>query len=151
MRSASEMTGENFGNPGPAASSGVRATPNFVPAPNSEPLGAITGAPPRTRLYSRMVATQASVGVNGGEATQVVTGTANNRLAILTAPLVGWSIYIGDSGVTPDTGLQLTPGLAYEVILPGLQELYAVTDAPVPIALQVQVASVLMAERERRL
>lgn len=143
-RSFSEM----MGTP-PVA--GVRSTPNFQPAPNSQPLGALSGAPPRTHFYSRPVIPASAVGVNRQEQTRIVLGTPENRVAILTAPLVGWTIYIGDSGVSPQTGLALPPGLAYEVILPGLQDVYAVTDAPVYLSLQVQIAPVLMAERQRRL
>jgi hypothetical protein len=128
---------------------GTRATPGFVPAPNSEPLGSLTGAPPRTQFYSRPVIPAASIGVNGAEPTLIVAGMAPNRVAILTAPLIGFTVYIGDAGVTPQNGLALTPGLNYEAVLVGLQELYAVTDAPVYVPLQIQVAAVLMAERER--
>jgi hypothetical protein len=135
-----------FDNP---AIVGVRATPGFVPAPNSKPLGSKTGAPPRTQFYSRPVIPATMLGQGGGSPTQIVAGTAENRVAILTAPLIGFTVYIGGSGVTPQNGLALTPGLNYEAILPGLQELFAVTDAPVFVPLQVQVAPVLMAERER--
>lgn len=133
-RSASEMIGS-------PVSLGIRATPGYVPAPNSEPLGSITGAPPRTQFYSRPIAP--------GLPTLIVPGTAPNRVAIITAPLIGFNVFIGDAGVTPQNGLALTPGLNYEAILVGLQELYACTDSPVTVPLQIQVAPVLMAERER--
>ncbi len=137
------MIGEDgLGNPGPGL--GTRATPSF-PTPNSEPTGYLTGAPVRTRFYSTSVAPVSSRGQ-----THIVPGVPNNRVVILTAPLVGFRIYIGESGVTPANGLALPPGLAYEVLLPGLQDLYAVTDAPVYLTVQVQVASVLLAERQRR-
>lgn len=121
---------------------GVRATPVFQPAPNSEPLGSLTGAPPRTQFYSRPI-------IPGLTPTQIVVGAAPNRVAILTAPLIGFNIFIGDAGVSVRNGLALTPGLNYEAILVGLQELFACTDSPVAVPLQVQVAAVLMAERER--
>jgi hypothetical protein len=129
----------DFRNPG-VIQQGIRATPGVTPSPNSKPLGAKTGAPPRTQFYNRPI---------GPAATQLVAGTAENRVAILTAPLIGFTVFIGMPGVTPLTGLALPPGLNYEAILPGLQELWAVTDSPVPVAVQVQVAPVLMAERER--
>lgn len=148
MRSISDMLGTS-GNVsgGPALS--VRATPGYQPAPNSEPLGAMTGAPPRTQFYSRPIIPASQLGAAGGSPTLIVAGTAPNRVAILTAPLIGFTVYIGDAGVTPQNGLALTPGLNYEAVLVGLQELYAVTDAPVFVPLQIQVAPVLMAERER--
>ena len=147
-RSFSEMAGGGFGNPGGIV--GVRATPNQVPAPNSEPLGAKTGAPPHVRFYSTLVIPFSAIGVRGAEPTQIIPPTPPNRVCILTAPLVSFTIYIGDSGVSPATGLALTPGLNYEALLVGLQELYAVTDAPVFLPLQIQISPVLFAERERK-
>lgn len=136
------MTG--LGNPNPILP-GVRATPGYEPAPNSEPLGANTGAPPRTLLYSRPVAPAAA----GAPPTLIVSATPENRVAIITAPDVGFNVFIGNSGVTPATGLALTPGLNYEVVLPGLQELFAVTDSPTFLRVQIQVAAILLAERQR--
>lgn len=147
-RTLAEMAGGAFGNPSPNIV-GIRATPTQMPAPNSEPLGSRTGAPPRVRFYSTLVVPYAAVGANV-EPTQIVPPTPPNRVAILTAPQVGFTIYIGDSGVTPSNGLALTPGLNYEALLVGLQELYAVTDAPVWLSLQIQVSPVLFAERERK-
>jgi hypothetical protein len=148
-RTFSQLGGGAFGNPGPGVV-GVRATPNMVPAPNSEPLGAKTGAPPHVRFYSTLVIPFSAIGVRGAEPTQIVPPTPPNRVVILTAPLVAFTIYIGDSGVSPTTGLALTPGLNYEALLVGLQELYAVTDAPVYLPLQIQISPVLFAERERK-
>ena len=71
-------------------------------------------------------------------------------MVTLTAPHVGFAIYIGDSGVSPANGLALPPGRDYVVQLVGLQELYAVTDAPVYLPLQIQVSPILFAERERK-
>ena len=107
-RSFSEMAGGGFGNPGGIV--GVRATPNQMPAPNSEPLGAKTGAPPRVRFYSTLVIPFSAIGVRGAEPTQIIPPTPPNRVCILTAPLVSFTIYIGESGVSPATGLALTPG-----------------------------------------
>lgn len=136
-----------FGNPGPGNPS-ARSSPAFRPVPNSEPAGALTGAPPRTTHYSRPVVPASAVAASGG-ATQIVPGTPENRVAILLAPLNAWAIYIGGAGVTPGNGYQLPRGQPYEVPLPGLQELFAVTDAPIYLPLQVQISIVLMAEQQR--
>jgi hypothetical protein len=119
---------------------GVRATPAFTPAPNSEPTGALQGVPPRTKHFRRDIT---------DDAQQIVMATPENRVVFLTAPLVGYTIWIGDSSVNPQNGLALPPGLTYDTPLLGLQDLYAVTDAPVSIPLQIQVSIVLMAERQR--
>jgi hypothetical protein len=132
--------GDGVGGAPPVA--GVRASPNFQPTPNSVPQGAMTGAPIRTQLFSRPI---------NAQPTQIVIGTKENRVAILLAPVVGFTIFIGDSSVNERGGFALPPGQTYEVILPGLQELYAITNAPVTLQLQIQVAPVLMAERERRM
>ncbi|MBV8721699.1 MAG: hypothetical protein JO277_06095 [Candidatus Eremiobacteraeota bacterium] len=137
------------GNPGPGIV-GVRATPAFTPTPNNEPMGALTGAPVRTTLRSYQIIPASAVGQGGREATLIVPPTASNRVAILLAPLVAFRIYIGGSGVTPQTGFALPQGQPYETILPGLQEIYAVTDAPIYLALQVQVAPILYAEQQRK-
>jgi hypothetical protein len=151
MRSARDILGHDGGVHGAPGVVGVRATPAFVPAPNSVPVGALTGVPPRTQFYSRPVipASMLSTADQGNSPTLIVASLAANRVAILTAPLVGFTIFIGDAGVTPQSGLALPPGLTYETILPGLQDLYAVTNAPVYLQLQIQVAGVLMAERQR--
>jgi len=113
-----------------------------MPAPNSEPTGALNGVPPRTQLYRRGI-TQT--------ATQIVLGTPENRVVFLTAPVLAYTVWIGDSSVTPQLGIALTPGLTYDIPLIGLQELYAVSDAPMSrgIPLQIMVSIVLMAERQR--
>lgn len=129
---------------------GARATPGYQPTPNNEPLGALTGAPVRTILRSYQVIPASAVGVNGNEATQIVPPTAANRLIVLLAPLVNFRIYVGESGVTPKTGFALPAGQPYDVILPGLQGLFAVTDAPVYLQLQVQISPILAAEQQRK-
>lgn len=131
--------GHGLSNPGPGMV-GVRAQPSVTPVPNSTPVGAQTGAPPRTQFRTVSIP---------GTAVQIVAPTPENRVAVLTAPNVGFSIYIGGAGVTPATGLALPPGLSYELPLPGLQEVYAVTDAPVWMKLRVAVSVVLMAEQAR--
>ncbi len=76
-------------------------------------------------------------------------GTPENRVVTLTAPALGWSIYVGDQGVSTRTGTALPPGIPVTMQLVGLQALRAVTDAPMPIPLQIVVAPILMAERQR--
>lgn len=127
----------------------VRQPQTLQPSPNSEPVGALTGAPPRTILRSVPIIPAAAVGVGGNEATQIVPGTAPNRVVTLLAPFVNFRIYVGPSGVTPQTGFALPVGQPYVIELPGLQDLYAVTDAPVYLRVQVQIAVVLFAERQR--
>lgn len=147
MRSFEDMIG-NTGAPGMP---GVRATPGFEPTPNSEPTGALTGAPPRSRAFQARVIPATAVGVNSQTPTRIAMATRENRIAILLAPAVGFTVYVGESGVTPQTGLPLPAGLPYEVLLVGNQELFAVTDAPVFIMVGVQISSVLLADRERKL
>lgn len=149
MRSFREMTGggagpDALGSPGLIP--GVRATPNvYEPVPNAEPAGANTGAPPRTRLYSRLVAPAST-----RKPTLIVAGTPENRIAIITSPAIGFTVFVGDSaGVTPLDGLPLPPGLNYEIPLPGLQDLYAVTNSPAYVRVGVLVSIVLAAERQR--
>lgn len=147
MRSFDEMLG-NTGSPGIP---GTRATPGFEPTPNSEPTGALTGAPPRSRGFQARVIPATAVGVNRQTPTQIAMATRENRIVILLAPAVGFTVYIGESGVTPGIGLPLPAGLPYEYLLVGNQELFAVTDAPVFVQVGVQISSVLLADRERKL
>lgn len=119
---------------------GGRVTPAFEPAPNSQPLGARTGAPPRPRFYRRDISSSPE---------EIVEGTPENRVVTLTAPDVGYTIYIGDSGLNANNGMALSAGVPTPFQLVGLQKLLAVTDAPVPITLSIVVAPILMAERQR--
>lgn len=138
-----------MGNPGPLIP-GARSTPGYQPTPNSEPTGYLTGAPVRTILRSYQIIPASAVGVNNNEAVLIVPATPSNRVISLLAPLVNFRIYIGDSGVTPQTGFALPPGQPYETVIPGLQDIYAVTDAPVYLRLQVQIAMILFAEQQRK-
>lgn len=123
---------------------GARLTPNggYQPTPNSEPMGAETGTPVRTRMYSRPLAP--------GDSVQIVSGTRENKAVFITPPDVGFTVFIGEAGVTPDTGQALLPGTANQIFLPGFQEVYAVHNAPVSLRLHIQVTAILAAERERR-
>ncbi len=131
----------DFGNP---FVPGVRSTPGYQPTPNSEPMGSITGVPVRTRLYS--------VPLLPGSSVQIVPPTRENRVALITTPAVGFTVYVAsDGGASADTGMALPAGQTTEVIIPGFQEIYAITDAPVTLRISIQIAPILLAERERRL
>lgn len=158
-RSVREMLGENagflLGDPGPPGQVGAGAQPGGAAGQiGARPLGSQTGAPPRTRLRTVQVIPASAVGRIiqhiAQPATEIVQDDMQSRIAILTAPLVSFSIYISDfEGVTPRDGMALTPGLPYEVILVGRQPLYAVTDAPVYLPLRVQTSAILIGDRER--
>lgn len=130
------------GNPG-AFIPGVRAQPGVAPAPNSVPAGAQTGAPPRTQLYSRPV-TPAST----NKRTLLVAATPENRVVSIQPPNVAFTLYVGDASVSPLNGYAVPP-TGVQIPLPGLQELYAVTDAPTYMRVNVYVSIVLMAEQAR--
>lgn len=144
MRTYNEMTGASQ-DLGTAVGLGVRANPTFKPSPNSEPAGYQTGAPPHTRLFSVQVPPASK-----NMLAEVVAGTPENRIVILTAPLVGFRVFVGASGLTTRTGLALPPGIPYDIPLVGLQELYAITNAPVYLTLQVVISIVLASEQARR-
>lgn len=123
---------------------GTRVTPGYQPTPNSEPLGAETGAPVRPRYYS--------VAIRPGAApTQIAPETRDNRIVTLLAPSVGFTVFIGDEGVSARIGYSMQGGVADDFPLVGFQALYAVTDAPVVLRVQVKIFPILLAERERRL
>lgn len=152
-RTAQEILAGGFGDPGIPAGQPLGAQPGGGGQIGSRPLGYRTGAPPRTRLRSVQIIPYTAVGrvIQGHaqEATQIVDPDTASRVAILTAPFVGFSVYVGDqTGVRP-TDMALPPGLPYEVVLIGGQALYAVTDAPVYLNLRVQIACILIGDRER--
>lgn len=138
-----------LGQPGPGAL--AARSPSYQPVPNAVPAGANTGAPPRTKFYSRLVIPASAVGAAGTNnvPTEIVPGTPENRIAYITAPSNSGTVYIGDASVTPQTGLPLVPGLPYPASLVGLQDLFAVTDAPTYVRVGVQVAIVLASEQAR--
>jgi len=110
-------------------------------------LGFYQGAPPQTQLTGAQIKPAAL----GGQPTCIVTSTRENRVVTLTAPFVGFRIFVGNTGVSTTQGIALPLGLPYEISLPGGQALYAVTNAPVYLQLQIQVAPALAGDRERRL
>lgn len=129
----------------PWADAGVRAAATNPeigrPPPNSQPLGENTGAPPRTKLYQVQVPP-------GG--VQLVGKDKFSRDIMVTAPAVGFGVFVGPAGRPNPLGFPLTPGVPYEIIVPGFQELWASTNSPVLIPVLVQVAPLLTGDRERR-
>jgi hypothetical protein len=115
--------------------------------PNSGALGQYTGAPPPTRLLTAAVppaGTQAAV--------CIVPATRENRFVTLTAPLVAFAIYIGATeAASASNGIALTPGIPYEVSLPGYQAIFAASNAPVYLEVGVQIAGALAGDLERNL
>lgn len=121
----------------------------------SIPLGALTGAPPRASLRTLQILPFAFVGkvVQGRvqQATQIVKPDRASRSCVLTAPFVGFSVFVASiEGVQPGDALRLPPGLPYEIPLVGGEGLWATTDAPTYLQLNVQVAAYLIGDRERR-
>lgn len=110
--------------------------------PGSELLGEETGAPPHTVFRGIQIAP-------GRNPTRIAEPARPNRVVIIIAPLIGFRFYVGTVGVKVGD-LEITPGIPYDCVLPGLQELYAVTNAPVPLSLSVQIAPILIGDRERR-
>lgn len=142
----------SLGNPGPGADGAAAAatTPKGATGQvNSIPLGALTGAPPPTQLRHYDVMPASSIGINGQTPTLVALGDLASRVVTFTAPLCGFSIYIGGSGVRT-VDFRLPGGLPYDIVTPGGQEWYAVTDAPIFLPLQVQIAALLIGDRQRR-
>jgi hypothetical protein len=131
-------------DPGPVAQP-VAPGPGLA-APGAEVLGSETGAPPRSTFKEYAVK---PFGLP--PPSRVVDASRASRVATFTAPAVGFTIFIGDAGVQPGQGTRLPPGLPYDIVIPGFQEIFAVTDAPVFLQLQVQVAPLLIGDRERRL
>lgn len=134
--------------------SGVGAVISVAPGPGlgqvgAEALGSITGAPPRMQAYKRAVVPAAAVGAGVREPSQIVDAARQSREVTLIAPAVGFGIYVGDTSVQPGVGVQLPPIIPYTFIIPGGMALYAVTDAPVMLQVQVQVAPLLIGDRER--
>lgn len=149
------MLGEDrgFGNAGTALAALNAPSPiaGITGQVNSEPLGSLTGAPPFARMERISVVPYAALGGAGRRQPTVIAAAMRaNRVVICTAPLVGFAIFVGDSGVQPGFAFQLPPGLPYDFIIPGGQVLYAVTNAPTFMPLQVQNAPLLIGDKERR-
>lgn len=159
MRTLADLAA-GLGIPGsgaPAANAGAQPHPTSLPpSPGMEPLGYRTGAPPRVELATYQVIPASAVGAGrrAAEPTRICIRDPQSRSVVFQAPLLGgFTIYVGDSGIANNpgaNGIALPAGLPYEVILPGGQDLYAVTNAPVYIPVRVQIASILIGDRERR-
>jgi hypothetical protein len=153
-RSVRELVGDPSYLDGASARETAAQGPQPAGQIGTRPLGWRTGAPPRTSLRTVQVlpfsaVQKVSQGVSA-QATKIVDGDLASRAVLLTAPFVGFSIYISEEPtVRPGVGLRLPPGLPYPIELPGGQALYAVTDAPVYLALNVQVAALMIGDRER--
>lgn len=124
--------------------SGLRAQPTVAPVPNNVPAGAQTGAPPRVLFFNRLVNPAST-----GKATLIAPGTPENRVVTITAPAVGFTVYVGGPNVTPGIGMGLPAGQPFDIPLVGLQELWAITDAPTYVKINASIAIVLMAEQAR--
>jgi hypothetical protein len=158
VRTFKDMMGSNFGGDGVgvAAAGGPANDGGYlVPNPNaqvgSEPLGNLTGAPPWVTFRTYQIIPEVGLANNGGP-TLVVPSERASRLVTFTAPLVGFTIFIGDSGVRANpggSGLALPAGLPYQIPIPGNQTVHAITDAPVFLTLRVQIGPLLAGDRER--
>lgn len=134
---------QSFGDPSTPTSTAADRNVSH-PQPFSRPLGSYTGAPTQTQLTNNLVGA-------GNAATCIVPLTRENRFVTLVAPLVAFTIYIGTAGVSINSGHALTPGLPYEISLPGNQALYAVSNCPVALRLNIQIAAAMVGDLERRL
>lgn len=145
MRSAAEL-GD------PSLPFQTAADPRSFRQPNTQPVGTLTGAPPRTQLFQlRVTPVVNSAGVLQVP-TRIVPATRENRFITLVAPLTGFLIYVkSEAAFNLLSDLSLPPGLPYEISLPGNQELFAVTDAPIFLSLRVQVTAAISSDTERRL
>lgn len=150
MRTAAELS--NFRDPSLPSSTAADGPFGLVRQPNTQALGANTGAPPRTRLLQVLIVPIVNnLGIRQIP-TVVVPETRENRFVILTAPFTNFSIFInGEANFDVLSSLSLPPGLPYEISLPGNQALYAVTNSPVYLSLRVQIASAMSGDIERRL
>lgn len=110
-------------------------------SPNSQPLGSTTGAPPRTKIF------QIQVNATG---VQIAPPDKFNREIIITAPDVAFGIFVGIDGNPTAGGSPIPAGVPYEIDVPGFTSVWAATNAPVWIPIQVQIAPLLVGDRERR-
>jgi hypothetical protein len=134
----------NFQNP--STPSSVAADRSVRPQPNSGPLGQYTGVPPATRLLT------SSVAPAGRQAVCLVPKTRENRFVVLIAPAVAFTVFISSSqAVGSGIGMPLPAGIPYEISLPGNQEIYATSNAPVFLDVTVQIAAALAGDLERNL
>jgi hypothetical protein len=144
------MAGGRIGDP--SLPSQTAADPRLGRQPGGQPLGRDTGAPSRTLLTQVRVTPMVNALGVAQQPTPIVLGTRENRFITLLAPFVNFRVYIAMSAnVTPLSSLALPAGIPYEISLAGGQELYAATDAPVFLSVQIQVAPAIASDTERRL
>lgn len=130
-----------FGVPGGLLGTG----PGGARQANAVPSGSKTGAP--TRAFFRVILLPPGTPV-GTEPTRIVEGERQNRVVTLTAPTAAFTVFVGGSGVNAD-GYSLPAGVPTEFLVPGFQELWAITDAPVRLNLLIQVSPILLGDTER--
>ena len=136
----------------PSVPSQTAADPRLGRQPFSQPLGQLTGAPPRTQLTQIRVTPIVNAGGIVQVPTLIVPDTRENRFITLLAPFINFSVYVSaQANFNVLSALALPVGQPYEVALPGFQKLYAVTDSPVFVALQIQIAPAIASDTERRL
>jgi hypothetical protein len=139
-----------FGDPSLPAT--TAADPTLGRQPGGRPLGFYTGAPPRTQLTQVNVTPNVNALGVVQQPTLIVPGTTQNRFVTLTAPVLAFTILVSsEASFNPFSSHVLPPGLPYEISLPGNEQLYAVTTAPVFVALQIQIAPAIASDTERRL
>lgn len=143
MRTFGQIAGVG-GGPMGAPPAGLRAQPNVVPVPNTVPAGVQTGAPPRVKFFSMLVAPAVT-----RRPTLIAPGTPENRVVTLTPPNVAFMVFVGDADVMPANGMMLPAGVSFDIPLVGLQELWAITNAPVYLRVTGLISIVLMAEQGR--
>jgi hypothetical protein len=142
--------GEMGGSAAGVATAALNSSVGQTGQVNSVPLGSATGAPPWAR--SQQIAVLPFTAINNRQqATLVAERARQNRVITFIAPAVAFNIFIGDSGVKPGVGLALPPGSAFDIIIPGGQEVYAVTDAPVYLPVQIFAAPLLTGDKERKM
>ena len=123
------------------AQSAARTPPMYGRPPNSQPLGTNTGAPPRTRIFQVQV-------TPGG--VRLVGPDKQNRQVVVTPPFNAFGVVLSFTGRPDINGFPIPPALPYEMIIPGFQEVWAATTAPVLIPVLVQVGPLLVGDLERR-
>ena len=124
-----------------AIAAAARSPTDSVETPNSQALGAVTGAPARPQLFQMQVS---SAGV------RLVAPDKQSRSIVVTAPAVNFGIFLSLTGRPDVRGFPIPPLIPYELIVPGFQELWAATNAPVWVPVLVQEAPLLIGNRERR-
>lgn len=144
------FSGLRFGDPSLPAT--TAADPMLGRQPGGRPLGFYTGAPPRTQLFQVNVTPQVNALGAVQPPTLIVPPTTQNRFVTLAAPFLAFAILVSpEASFNTFSSFTLPPGLPYEISLPGNEQLFAVTTAPVFIALQIQVAPAIASDTERRL